>query len=29
LKFPVRRHLLKLFYDELCSFFYLLCSQFR
>ena len=27
-RFPVSRHLLKLFYDEL-QFFYLLCSQFR
>ena len=28
-KFPVSRHLLKLFYDENTQFFYLLCSQFR
>ena len=28
-KFPVSRHLLKLFYDENTPFFYLLCSQFR
>ena len=29
LKFPVSRHLLKLFYDENTQFFYLLDSQFR
>jgi hypothetical protein len=29
LKFPVSRHLMKLFYDENTQFFYLLCSQFR
>jgi hypothetical protein len=28
-KFPVSRHLLKLFYDENTEFFYLLCSQFQ
>ena len=28
-KFPVSRHLWKLFYDENTQFFYLLCSQFR
>ena len=28
-KFPVSRHLLKLFYDENTQFSYLLCSQFR
>ena len=28
-KFPVSRHLLKLFYDENTQFFYLFCSQFQ
>jgi hypothetical protein len=27
-KFPVSRHLLKLFYDKNTQFFYLFCSQF-